>query len=97
MTVRAIALAVALAISSSAFANAPPDAVENILAVYLDGKEVIPTTVLQQSADGDVWLEVEDWERFSGLNLSSTARRAWCRPAAWAWSPRSCPSAKPST
>lgn len=69
MTVRAIALAVALAISSPVLANAPPDAVENILAVYLDGKEIIPTTVLQQTADGDVWLEVEDWARFPGLNL----------------------------
>lgn len=60
---RAIALAVALVLSPLALAQ-PLDATENILAVYLDGKEVIPTAILQQSPDGDVWLDVEDWSKF---------------------------------
>lgn len=66
----AIALAVALACSFSALASEPPaDAIENILAVRLDGKEVIETAIIKQSPDGDIWLDVADWKTMKGVDL----------------------------
>lgn len=72
---RAIALAVALALPLSALATDPPaDTTETLLAVYLDGDLVIDTAMLYRSEDGDVWLTVEDWKSLPGLSINLVER-----------------------
>lgn len=65
----AILLSLAGPVSANEPKGAPADTTENVLAVFVDGREAIGTAFMRQSEDGDVWLEADDWKQLDGLNL----------------------------
>lgn len=71
MKPRTMALAVALAcMSFASLASEPPqDATETLAAVLVNGRQILDARLLQQSADGDIWLTVDEWSSIPGLVL----------------------------
>lgn len=65
-----MALAVALSCCLPTYAaETPTDATTTLAVVLVNGRQAFDTRELLVSADGDVWLSVEDWASIKGLAL----------------------------